>query len=165
MTQLGPQNWNHFSDPIEMVHDVHVLVWLLDHHPSHWGPSLLESRWEHRLKPGGTEEAISRWASRLKKWEVATEVSRASVITVLTASSHPGLLPCSVAKFCPTLCKPTDCSTSGFSVCHCLWSLLKLMSVESTMPSHHLTLCCPLLIQLECNPLFSLSIADFSPGK
>ena len=26
------------------------------------------------------------------------------------------------------------------------WSLLKLMSIESVMPSNHLTLCCPLLL-------------------
>ena len=26
------------------------------------------------------------------------------------------------------------------------WSLLKLMSIESVMPSHHLILCCPLLL-------------------
>ena len=82
------------------------------------------------------------------KWEVATEVSRASVISVLTDSSHLGLLLCcrSVAESCPALCNPTDCSTPGLPVCPCLWSLLKLVSVESMMPSHHLILCCPLLI-------------------
>ena len=38
-----------------------------------------------------------------------------------------------------------DCSTPGLSV-HCLLqSLLKLMSIESVMPSNHLTLCRPLL--------------------
>ena len=67
------------------------------------------------------------------------------MITVLTASSHPGLLPCSVAKLFPTLCNPTNCSTSGFPVLHSL-SLLKLMSVESVMPSNHLILCHPLLL-------------------
>ena len=35
---------------------------------------------------------------------------------------------------------------SGFPVHHQLWSLLKLMSIESVMPSNHLILCCPLLI-------------------
>ena len=45
-----------------------------------------------------------------------------------------------------------DCSTSGFSVHH--WSflsinyqsLLKLLSIESVIPSNHLLLCCPLLL-------------------
>ena len=37
------------------------------------------------------------------------------------------------------------------------WSLLKLMSVESIMPSNHLNLCCPLLL-----PSIFLSIRFFS---
>ena len=36
-----------------------------------------------------------------------------------------------------------DCSTPGFPVHHS-WSLLKLMSIESVMPSNHLILCRPL---------------------
>ena len=39
-----------------------------------------------------------------------------------------------------------DCSTPGFPVHHQLRSLLKLMSIESVMPSNHLILCCPLLL-------------------
>ena len=35
---------------------------------------------------------------------------------------------------------------SGFPVHHHSWSLLKLMSIESVMPSNHLTLCHPLLL-------------------
>ena len=42
---------------------------------------------------------------------------------------------CSVAKSCPTLCNPMDCSTPGFPVFHFSHSLLKLMSTESVMPS------------------------------
>ena len=38
-----------------------------------------------------------------------------------------------------------DCSTPGLPVNHQLWSLLKLMSTESAMPSNHLILCHPLL--------------------
>ena len=49
---------------------------------------------------------------------------------------------CSVAKPCPTLCNPMDCSTPGSPVLH--QSLLKLMSIESVMPSSHLILCHPL---------------------
>ena len=33
------------------------------------------------------------------------------------------------------------------------WSLLKLMSVESVMPSDHLILCHPLLLHLQCQGL------------
>ena len=50
----------------------------------------------------------------------------------------------SVAKFCPTLCNPMNCSTPGFPVLHSL-PLLELMSSESLMPSNHLILCHPLL--------------------
>ena len=52
----------------------------------------------------------------------------------------------SVAQLCPTVCNPMDCSTPGLSVHHQLWSLLKLMSIESVMPSNHLILCRPLLL-------------------
>ena len=37
-------------------------------------------------------------------------------------------------------------STPGFSVLHHLLELLKLMSIESVVPSNHLILCCPLLL-------------------
>jgi len=47
---------------------------------------------------------------------------------------------------CLTLCDPMDYSTPGFSVFHYLPSLLKLMSIESVMPSNHLILCRPLLL-------------------
>ena len=33
---------------------------------------------------------------------------------------------CSVAKLCPTLCDPVDCSTPGFSVLHCLLELAQI---------------------------------------
>ena len=39
-----------------------------------------------------------------------------------------------------------DCSTPGFPILHHLLELLKLMSVESVMPSTCLILCLPLLL-------------------
>ena len=47
---------------------------------------------------------------------------------------------------CPTLCNPMDCSTQGLPVYTNFQSLLKIMSIESVMPSNHLILCCPLLL-------------------
>ena len=44
------------------------------------------------------------------------------------------------------LCDPMDCSMPGFPVHHQLPELLKLMSIESVMPSNHLILCHPLLL-------------------
>ena len=60
--------------------------------------------------------------------------------------SHMYPLCCSVAKSCPTLCDPMDCSTPGFPVLHYLPELLKLMFIESVMPSNHLILCHSLLL-------------------
>ena len=62
----------------------------------------------------------------------------------------PNLLPCyhccSVAQSCPPLCDPMNCSTPGFLSFTISWSLLRLASVESVMPSNHLILCCPLFL-------------------
>ena len=59
------------------------------------------------------------------------------------------LLEChfsSVAQLCLTLCNPmnTAWQASSLSVTNS-WTLLKLMSIESVVPSSHLILCCPLL--------------------
>ena len=50
------------------------------------------------------------------------------------------------AQSCPTLCDPMNRSTPGLPVHHQLPGLLKLMSIESVMPSSHLILCRPLLL-------------------
>ena len=44
------------------------------------------------------------------------------------------------------LCDPMNRSTPGLPVHHQLPDLLKLMPIESVMPSSHLILCCPLLL-------------------
>ena len=49
-----------------------------------------------------------------------------------------------------------DCTTPGFPVLHYLPELLKLLSIESMMPSNHLILCRPLLL-----PSVFLSIRIF----
>ena len=53
------------------------------------------------------------------------------------------VIHCPVAELCPALCGPMYCSTPGFPVLPVSWSLLKLMSTESVMPSNHLILCHP----------------------
>ena len=57
-----------------------------------------------------------------------------------------------------TFWDPMDCSTPGFPILHYLWSLLKLMSIESMMPSNPLILCHPLFLL----PSVFLSISIFS---
>ena len=52
---------------------------------------------------------------------------------------------CSVTQLCLTPSDPMDCSmpiSLSFSIS---WNLVKLMSIESVMPSNHLILCRPLL--------------------
>ena len=54
---------------------------------------------------------------------------------------------CSVAaQSCLILCDPMNCSTPGFPAFTISQSLLKLMSIESVMPSNHLIFCRPLLL-------------------
>ena len=53
---------------------------------------------------------------------------------------------CSAAQSCPALCDRMDCSTPGVLSFTISWSLLKVMSIESVMPSNHLILYCPLLL-------------------
>ena len=48
----------------------------------------------------------------------------------------------SVTQLCLTLCDPMDCSTLGFPA----YLLLRLMSIESVIPSKCLILCHPLLL-------------------
>ena len=52
----------------------------------------------------------------------------------------------SVAQSCLTVCDPMDCSLPGSLSITNSWSLFKLMSIESVMPSNHLILCHPLLL-------------------
>ena len=52
----------------------------------------------------------------------------------------------SIAKLCPTLCDPMSSSTPALPVRYSSRSLLRLMSIESVMPSNHLILCHPLLL-------------------
>ena len=57
----------------------------------------------------------------------------------------------SITQLCPTLCDPKEAHHVSLSITNS-WSLLKLMSIESVMPSNHLILCHPLPL-----PFFNLS--------
>ena len=63
----------------------------------------------------------------------------------------------SVVQSCLTLCNPMNCSTQASLSIINSWSSLKLMSIESVMPSSHLILCHPLLLL----PLIAPSISLF----
>ena len=49
---------------------------------------------------------------------------------------------CSITQSCPTLWTPAWQASLTFTTS---WSLLKLMSIQSVIPSSHLILCCPLV--------------------
>ena len=72
----------------------------------------------------------------------------------------------SVAQLCPTLCDPMDCSMPGLTVHHQLPILVKLLSIESMMPSNHLVLCHPLFLlpsifpSIRAFPMSQLFISD-----
>ena len=71
-----------------------------------------------------------------------------NMVSLIMRSNLLSLASCSVAKLCPTLFDPLDCSMPDFPVLHIAQSLLKLRSFESVMPSNHLILCHPLLLLL-----------------
>ena len=52
----------------------------------------------------------------------------------------------SITQSCPTLCNPMDAAHQASLSITNSWSLLKLMSIESVMPSNHLILCRPHLL-------------------
>ena len=67
----------------------------------------------------------------------------------------------SVAQSCLSLCDPMNRSTPGLPVHYHLPELLRLMSIESVMPSSHLILGHPLLLLSPIPP----SIGVFSNGS
>ena len=79
-------------------------------------------------------------------WVVFNSFGCQSLLRLLWQNATDFMACCSVAQLCATLCDPMDCSMLGLPVLHCLLDLLKLMSIELVMPSHHLTLCCLLLL-------------------
>ena len=66
------------------------------------------------------------------------------IVTILNLTLGNYFQFSSVTQSCPTLGDPRGHSTPGFPVLHHL--LQFLTSVESVMPSNHLTLCRPLLL-------------------
>ena len=61
---------------------------------------------------------------------------------------------CSVTQSCPAVCNPFEMPYTAAHQASLLfsWSLLKLMSIESVMPSSHLILCHPLLLLFSIFP-------------
>ena len=106
--------------------------------------------------PSGIHSLFSPQRKQRKKWNAISLIQEEAVENVPwyslqvfcshgLASAEPGSCG-SVILSCLTLCNPMDCSTqASLSITHSR-SLLKLMSIESVMPSNHLILCHPLLL-------------------
>ena len=73
-----------------------------------------------------------------------------SIFVSLQAWAPPPILEdyicCSVAKSCPTLCDPMDCSIPGFTVLHYLPEFAQIHVIESVMLSNYLIFCYLLLL-------------------
>ena len=75
---------------------------------------------------------------------------------------HMCVCVCSVAKSCPTLYNPMDCSMPGFPVFTISWSLHKFISIGSVMLSNHLILC---LQSVQASGSFPMSQLFTSGGQ
>ena len=70
----------------------------------------------------------------------------------------------SVTQLCPTLHNPWAVAHQASLSITNSQSLLKLMFIESVMPSNHLILCCPLLLWPSIFPSISLLMSQFFPS-
>ena len=75
-----------------------------------------------------------------------------SLSLILISGSTTASYCCSVAKSCLTICIPTITAQQAFLSFTISWSLLKLLSIESVIPSNILILCGPLLLLLSVFP-------------
>ena len=71
-----------------------------------------------------------------------------------------GYYCCSVAKSCPTLCDPMDCTCQAPLSFTISQSLLKFIFIESVMLSNHLIFCCPLLLLPSIFPSFRVFFSN-----
>ena len=72
--------------------------------------------------------------------------------SIFSPGNRPMIAFSSVTQSCPPLCDPwTAACQASLSITNS-WSLLKLMSIESVMPSNHLILCFPFSSHLPSFP-------------
>ena len=72
--------------------------------------------------------------------------SKSSLLPKQTVKKDSSSQFSSVAQSCPTLCDPWAAARQASLSITNSWNLLKLMPIESVMPSNHLILCCSLLL-------------------
>ena len=116
--------------------------------PREWFPSIY-TRSIHLLRASAHFEETKNW---LKEFVVKTSVSQVSKSHPFSSTVHRMCRPLGRFSSVQLLCcvqlfaTPwTAARQASLSITNS-WSLLKLMSIESVMPSNHLILCHPLLL-------------------
>ena len=96
------------------------------------------STFQKRAESGDKSKNVSRAGINKRRLHLFFYIKKIFHITWLVKKRLS-----SVTQSCLTLCNPMDSSTPSFTN-SC--SLIKLMAIESVMPSKHLILCHPLLL-------------------
>ena len=105
--------------------------------PRCWLKNIQETKKKKKMLINFNTSCICFWITL----SFSTGDKRDKIIRFLTDNQFS-----SVAQSCLTLCNPMDWSTPGLPVITNSQRPLKLMSIESVMPSNHLILCRPLLL-------------------
>ena len=109
-------------------------------------------------EPGRLSRKRDRHNLVTKQQSIYREKQRYVYATMLGCCS-------SVAQLCPTLCNLVNCSSQASLSFTISRSLIKLMSVESVMPSIHLIICHPFSSHLQSFPASgSFPMSQFSSG-
>ena len=95
---------------------------------------------------------ISTYPHDLKKVGFCLTACYAKV----NALSYLHVVAFQLLSHCLTLCDPMDCSTQVSLSFTISWSFLKLISIESVMPSKHIILYCPLLLLPSIFPIIGV---------
>ena len=112
-----------------------------------WRPTPVLLAWRipwmeepRRLQSISSQRIRHDWAHTQKLLRLLIRTVKTILKTCISLTLENRCCHFSVAKSCPTLCDPMNCSMPGFpvTISH---SLLKLTSIESLMPSNHLILC------------------------
>ena len=82
----------------------------------------------------------------IRMWQRLSYKMLIAMLLKITKRLETAKIYNSVAQFCPTLCHPWIAAHKAYLSITNSWSLLKLMSMESVMPSNHLILCHPLFL-------------------
>ena len=96
-----------------------------------------------------------------------TPVYREAELSTTNQGPDAGVVVVQWLSLCLALCDPMDCSTPASLSFTISQSLLKLMSIESMMPSNHLILCHSLLLLsiFLCIRIFTVSWLFTSGGQ